>query len=65
MAHSSLREVRALLLEGKEAILLDDAEYDTMEMLLWQQENTNLRYVLRTSPKIYMQEGDISQPIRA
>lgn len=61
----ALEKVQALLPAGKEAILLGDAEYDTTEMLLWLQKNTNWHYVLRTSPQIYAQEGEISQPIEA
>lgn len=33
---------------------MGDAEYDTTEMLLWLQENTCWKYVLRTSPQIYV-----------
>jgi len=61
----ALEKVQALIPEGKEAILLGDAEYDTKEMLVWLQENTNWHYVLRTSPQIYVQQGNISQPIEA
>lgn len=31
---------------------MGDAEYDTVDMLLWLQENTKWCYVLRTSPQI-------------
>ena len=34
-----LEKVQALIPEGKEVVLLGDAEYDTTEMLLWLQEN--------------------------
>ena len=61
----ALEKVQALIPEGKEAVLLGDAEYDTTEMLVWLQENTNWHYVLRTSPQIYVREGEISQPIEA
>ena len=48
-----------------EVILLGDAEYDTTEMLLWVEEKTTWDYVLRTSPQIYVQEGQQNQPIGA
>jgi len=44
-------------------VLLGDAEYDTTEMIVWVQQNTTWSYVLRTSPQIYVQEGQHSQPI--
>lgn len=59
----ALEKVQGLIPDGKEVILLGDAEYDTTEMLVWLRENTNWYYVLRTSPQIYVQEGEISQPI--
>ncbi len=58
-----LKKVKAILPQGSEVVLLGDAEYDTTEMLLWMEENTNWHYVLRTSPQIYVQEGGNSQPI--
>ena len=45
-------------------ILLGDAEYDTTEMLDWMKKNTTWKYVLRTSPQIYVQTQEGSQPIR-
>ena len=53
-----------LLPAESEVVLLGDAEYDTIEMIVWVQENTTWSYVLRTSPQIYVQEGQHSQPIR-
>jgi len=50
----ALEKIRVLLPETAKVILLGDAEYDTTKMLLWVQENTKWRYVLRTSPQIYV-----------
>ena len=61
----ALEKVKPLLPESSEVVLLGDAEYDTTEMLLWVQENTHWRYVMRTSPQIYVQEGEKSQAICA
>jgi hypothetical protein len=52
-----------LLPPESEVILLDDAEYDTTEMIVWIQENTSWQYVLRTAPKIHVCEDQNSQPI--
>jgi hypothetical protein len=60
----ALEKVLSLLPAGSEVVLLGDAEYDTVEMIVWVQENTTWGYVLRTSPQIYVQEGQQSQPIR-
>ena len=49
-----LEKIKELLPETAKVILLGDAEYDTSEMLLWVQENTQWSYVLRTSPQIYV-----------
>ena len=59
-----LEKVQAILPEGSEVILLGDAEYDTTEMLLWLEKNTTWKYVLRTSPQIYVQTSAESQPLR-
>jgi len=61
----ALEKVLPLLPEGSEVVLLGDAEYDTTEMLVWVATNTHWQYVLRTSPQIYVQEGQNSQPISA
>jgi len=60
-----LEKVLPLLPEGNEVILLGDAEYDTTEMITWVEKNTNWKYVLRTSPQIYVQTKEHNQPIRA
>jgi hypothetical protein len=60
----ALTKVLPLLPEGREAILLGDAEYDTTDMLIWLEKNTTWHYVLRTSPQIYVQANSQSQPIR-
>jgi hypothetical protein len=60
----ALEKVLPLLPAGVEVVLLGDAEYDTTEMIFWVQENTSWNYVLRTSPQIYVLEGQQSQPIR-
>jgi len=59
-----LEKVLPLLPEDSEVILLGDAEYDTTEMLDWMKKNTTWKYVLRTSPQIYVQTNEGSQPIR-
>ena len=59
-----LEKVCPLLPEGSEVVLLGDAEYDTSEMLDWIKKNTTWQYVLRTSPQIYVQTQEGSQPIR-
>jgi hypothetical protein len=60
----ALAKVCPLLPEGSEVVLLGDAEYDTTEMLAWIEKNTVWKYVLRTSPQIYVQTHEGSQPIR-
>jgi hypothetical protein len=60
----ALEKVLPLLPEGSEVVLLGDAEYDTTEMLIWIEKNTAWKYVLRTSPQIYVQTNESSQPIR-
>ena len=60
----TLEKVRPLLPPGSEVVLLGDAEYDTTEMLEWVEKNTAWQYVLRTSPQIYVQTNEGSQPIR-
>jgi hypothetical protein len=59
-----LEKVCPLLPAGSEVVLLGDAEYDTSEMLDWIKQNTTWKYVLRTSPQIYVQTQEGSQPIR-
>ena len=59
-----LEKVQPLLPAGSEVVLLGDAEYDTTEMLLWMEKNTTWKYVLRTSPQIYVQTNTESQPLR-
>jgi len=59
-----LEKVRPLLPEGSEVVLLGDAEYDTTEMLLWMEKSTTWKYVLRTSPQIYVQTSQSSQALR-
>lgn len=59
-----LEKVRPLLPEGSEVVLLGDAEYDTTEMQLWMEKNTTWKYVLRTSPQIYVQSNTESQSLR-
>ena len=59
----ALEKVVPLLPTDSEVVLLGDAEYDTTEMLVWLEANTHWKYVLRTSPQIYVKEGPNSQPI--
>ena len=59
-----LEKVLPLLPEGSDVVLLGDAEYDTTEMLEWIENNTAWKYILRTSPQIYVQTNEGSQPIR-
>ena len=60
----ALEKVLALLPEGSEVVLLGEAEYDTTEMIEWVEKNTPCKYVLRTSPQIYVQTDQQEQPIR-
>jgi Transposase DDE domain len=60
----ALEKVIPLLPTDSQVILLGDAEYDTTEMLIWIEKNTNWQYVLRTSPQIYVRTDTCSQPIR-
>jgi len=60
----ALEKMMPLLPKGSQVVLLGDAEYDTVEMIAWVEENTTWQYVLRTSPQIYVQTEDNSQPIR-
>ena len=60
----ALEKVLPLLPEGNEVVLLGDAEYDTTEMLLWMEKNTAWKYVLRTSPQIYVQTTEHNQPLQ-
>lgn len=59
----ALSKVLSLIPTRGEVILLGDAEYDTSEMLKWVKDETTWKYVLRTSPQIYVQDGQESQPI--
>jgi hypothetical protein len=54
-----------LIPSDSEVVLLGDAEYDTSEMMAWVEEKTSWKYVLRTSPQIYVCEGQESQAISA
>jgi hypothetical protein len=60
----ALEKVTPLLPEGSEVVLLGDAEYDTTEMIAWVEKNTAWKYVLRTSPQIYVQADEKHQSIR-
>jgi len=60
----AVEKVCALLPEDSEVVLLGDAEYDTTEMIEWIEKNTAWKYVLRTSPQIYVQTEQQEQPIR-
>jgi hypothetical protein len=60
----ALEKVLPILPEGSEVVLLGDAEYDTTEMLLWMEKNTAWKYVLRTSPQIYVQTNQHNQPLQ-
>jgi hypothetical protein len=60
----ALEKVLPLLPEGSEVVLLGDAEYDTTEMIEWVEKNTAWKYVLRTSPQIYVQTDQQEQAIR-
>jgi len=61
----ALEKVLPLIPANSEVVLLGDAEYDTSEMIAWVEVKTTWHYVLRTSPQIYVQEGQNSQPIGA
>jgi hypothetical protein len=59
-----LEKTIPLLPKESQVVLLGDAEYDTVEMIAWVEENTTWKYVLRTSPQIYAQTENNNQPIR-
>lgn len=59
-----LEKVLPLLPQGSEVVLLGDAEYDTTAMIEWMEKNTLWKYVLRTSPQIYVRSEQQEQPIR-
>ena len=59
-----LEKVLPLLPAGSEVVLLGDAEYDTTAMIEWIEKNTLWKYVLRTSPQIYVRTDQQEQPIR-
>ena len=59
----ALGKVMPLIPSDSEVVLLGDAEYDTSEMMMWVEEKTPWKYVLRTSPQIYVCEGQESQAI--
>jgi len=59
-----LEKVAPLLPEGSEVVLVGDAQYDPVEMIVWVEKNTVWQYVLRTSPQIYVQTDQKNQPIR-
>jgi len=59
----ALETVVPLLPSESEVVLLGDAEYDTTEMMVWLREHTTWQYVLRTSPQIYVLDGQEIQPI--
>lgn len=60
----ALEKIIPLLSEESQVVLLGDAEYDSTEMIAWIEKNTTWQYVLRTSPQIYAQTEEQSQPIR-
>jgi len=60
----ALEKVCPLLPKDSEVVLLGDAEYDTTEMIEWIEKNTAWKYVLRTSPQIYVQKEQQGQSIR-
>ena len=51
---AALEKLVPLLPQGSEVVLLGDAEYDTTDMLLWLEAETDWQFVLRTSPQIYV-----------
>jgi len=57
------QSILPLLSAGCEVVLLGDAEYDTTEIIVWIEKHPSWSYVLRTSPQIYVFEGQNSQPI--
>jgi hypothetical protein len=60
----ALEKVVPLLPEHSKVVLLGDAEYDNTEMIAWVEKNTSWQYVLRTSPQIYVQTGQLNQAVR-
>ena len=59
----ALEKVLPLLPEGVEVILLGDAEYDTIEMIVWVEKHPTWHYVLRTLPQIYAWKGKTADPL--
>lgn len=51
---AALEKLVPLIPIGAEVVLLGDAEYDTTDMLLWLEAETDWQYVLRTAPQIYV-----------
>jgi hypothetical protein len=60
-----LQKIQGLLPAEAEVVLLGDAEYDTTDMLLWLQAQTDWQYVLRTSPQIHVRSVLGEHPIAA
>ena len=60
----ALELVRPLLPETAQVTLLGDAEYDTVEMLSWLQEETTWDFVVRTEPRILLTKGETQFSIR-
>lgn len=54
-----------LLPPNAQVVLLSDVKHDTIKMLLWVKQQPHWDFVLRTSPKVYVQEGSQNQPVRA
>ena len=59
-----LQLLRPLIPTGGEVVLLGDAEYDTVEMLEWVKNETDWRFVVRSSPQIGIIQEESSQKLR-
>ena len=56
--------VRRLLPENGDIVVLGDAEFDAVELLEWMTEQTNWKFVVRTSPQITITQGKMNYPIK-
>ncbi len=58
--HIEVLKLLALLVPAEcDLVLLGDAEYDTVEMLTWLEKTTSWHYVVRTDPRILVEESGL------
>jgi hypothetical protein len=61
---ATLQKMLPLLPEEADVVLLGDGEYDTTEMLAWVTEETDWKFVVRTSKNILITHNGIQYPLR-